>query len=237
MPWPLGAGDRHRLDEYLDNVREVERRIVMAERQRASRSLEAPPTPSGVPESFEEHVSLMFELQALAFQGDLTRVTSLMMARELSGLSYPQIGVPDGHHPISHNNYDAGQMEKKAKVDTYHVQLFANFLERLEATPDGDGNLLEHSLFVYGSGMSNGNVHNHLNLPVLLAGNAAGRLKGDRHIQVAKPAAERDIPQIPKFDDMKPIANLMVSLLDVAGVEADSYGVDMCQSTGRVDLA
>ena len=233
----LTARDRARLDEYLANVREVERRIVQAENQRSERALEAPPTPSGVPESFEEHVSLMFELQALAFQGDLTRVTSFMMGRELSGLSYPQIGIADGHHPISHNNYDIKQMEKKAKVDTYNVSLFAKFLQRLKDTPDGDSNLLENSLFVYGSGMSDGNVHNHLNLPVLVAGNAGGQLPGGRHIQVGQLAAQRTIPAIPKFDKMMPIANLMVSVQQLFGIETESYGVDMCASNGSVALA
>ncbi len=221
-----GGRDRARLDEYLANVREVERRIVQAEDQRSERRLEAPPTPSGIPESFEEHVNLMFELQALAFQGDLTRVTSFMMGRELSGLSYPQIGIADGHHPVSHNNYDPKQMEKKAKIDTYNVSLFAKFLQRLKDTPDGDSNLLENSLFVYGSGMSDGNVHNHLNLPVLLAGNAGGQLKGGRHIQAGQLAAERAIPAIPKFDKMVPFANLMVSVQQLYGVETESYGKD-----------
>jgi hypothetical protein len=233
----LGARDRARLDEYLANVREVERRIVQAEDQRSERALEAPPTPSGIPESFEEHVNLMFELQALAFQGDLTRVTSFMMGRELSGLSYPQIGIADGHHPISHNNYDAKQMEKKAKVDTYNVSLFAKFLQRLKDTPDGDSNLLESSLFVYGSGMSDGNVHNHLNLPILLAGNAGGQLRGGRHIQVGQLAQERAIPSIPKFDKLVPIANLMVSILQLYGIETESYGLGPCASNGSVSLA
>jgi hypothetical protein len=233
----VGARDRARLTEYLENVREIERRIVQAEAQRAERALVAPPTPAGVPESFQDHVELMFELQALAFQGDLTRVTSFMMGRELSGLSYPQIGIADGHHPISHNNYDLKQMEKKAKVDTYNVSLFANFLTRLKNTPDGDGNLLESSLFLYGSGMSDGNVHNHLNLPVLIAGNAGGQLRGGHHIQAGELAAERAIPAIPKFDQMTPMANLMVSIQQLYGVESDSYGVAQCASNGSVTLA
>jgi hypothetical protein len=233
----LATSDRVRLDEYLENVREIERRIVRGEQQRTEANIEAPPTPTGVPESYTEHASLMFELQALAFQGDMTRVTSFMMARELSGLSYPQIGVADGHHPTSHNNYDIKQMEKKAKIDTYNMSLFANFLQRLKDTPDGDGTLLDHSLFLYGSGMSNGNVHNHLNLPVLLAGHAGGKLPGGRHIQVGKLAAERDVPQIPKFDDMKPMANLQVSLMQMYGVEQDNYGVGKCASNGTVELA
>ena len=156
-----------------------------------------------MPEYFEEHVKLMFELMALAFQGDLTRVTSFMMARELSTLSYPQIGVADGHHPISHNNDVAEQMEKKAKIDTYHLGLFANFLDRLKNTPDGDGNLLDHSLFVYGSGMSNGNLHTHENLPILIVGSAAGKLAGGRHI---------------RLDNYTPLSNLMLTILDKAGV-------------------
>ncbi len=232
----LGGRDRSRLDEYFANVREVERRILQAEDQRSERRLEAPPTPSGVPESFEEHVNLMFELQALAFQGDLTRVTSFMMGRELSGLSYPQIGIADGHNPVSHNNYDAKQIEKKAKIDTYNLSLFARFLQRLKDTPDGDSNLLENSLFVYGSGMSDGNVHNHLNLPVLLAGNAGGQLAGGRHIQVGQLAAERTIAAIPKFDKMVPFANLMVSVLQLYGIETESYGTGVCASNGSVSL-
>jgi len=235
----LGAGDQQRLDEYLENVREVERRIVMAEKQRSERSLDAPPTPAGVPEAFDDHVALMFELQALAFQGDLTRVTSFMMGRELSGLAFPQIGVADGHHPVSHNEYAPEQMEKKAKIDTHQVSLFANYLERLRSTPDGDGSLLDHSLLIYGSGMSNGNRHDHLNLPVLLAGHAAGQLKGGRHLKLGDEVApeQRDFEYVPKFSKHTPIANLMVTLLNMAGVETDSYGVDICQSTGRVDLA
>jgi Protein of unknown function (DUF1552) len=235
----LGAPDRSRLDEYLENVREVERRIVMAEEQRSERKLDAPPTPSGVPESFEEHVGLMFELQALAFQGDLTRVTSFMMGRELSGLSFPQIGVADGHHPVSHNEYDPAQMEKKAKIDTYQVHLFARYLERLRNTPDGDGSLLDHSLFIYGSGMSNGNRHDHLNLPVLVAGHAGGQLAGGRHFKVGDelPPEERDYKVVPKFSRQTPIANLMVTALNLMGVEADSYGIDICKSTGALDLS
>ncbi len=141
----LGPRDRAKLTEYLDNVREIERRIQQAEKQRTETLLEVPATPIGVPESWEEHVKLMFELMALAYQGNLTRVVSFMMARELSTLSYPQIGVADGHHPVSHNNGVPEQVAKKAKIDSYHLALFAGFLERLRSTPDGDGNLLDHS--------------------------------------------------------------------------------------------
>lgn len=232
----LGARDQVRLNEYLDNVREIERRVVQGEKQRTERNLVAPPTPIGVPESFDEHVNLLFELQALAFQGDLTRVTSFMLAMELSTRSYPELGVPDGHHPISHNNFVPEQMAKKAKVDTYHVQLFAKFLERLRSTPDGDGNLLDHSLFLYGSGMSNSNIHDHHNLPILLAGKAGGQIKGNRHIKVGIESETRDNALVPKFKEDKPLSNLYVSLLNAAGVETGNFGLGAQKSTGRIEL-
>jgi hypothetical protein len=213
----LGARDRAKLGEYVDNVREIERRIERAEKQRTDNLLDAPPVPIGVPESWDEHVKLMFELMALAYQGNMTRVTSFMMARELSTLTYPQIGVPDGHHPVSHNNNVPEQVAKKAKIDTYHLELLAGFLDRLRSTPDGDGNLLDHSMILYGSGMSNGNQHTHDNLPILVAGGAAGKLKGDRHIRMTK---------------YTPLSNLMITLLDKAGVPTDHFG----ESSGRVDL-
>jgi hypothetical protein len=213
----LGARDQAKLTEYLDNVREIERRIQQAEKQRTETLLDVPPTPVGVPESWEEHVKLMFELMALAYQGNLTRVAAFMMARELSTLSYPQIGVADGHHPVSHNNGVPEQVAKKAKIDTYHLQLFANFLERLRSTPDGDGSLLDHSMFLYGSGMSNGNQHTHDNLPILLVGGAAGRLKGDRHLLMKTGT---------------PLSNLMITILDKAGVPTDHFG----DSSGRIEL-
>jgi len=213
----LGPRDRTKLTEYLDNVREIERRIVLAEKQRDEAGIETPPIPVGVPESWEEHVKLMFELQALAFQANLTRVVSFMMARELSTLSYPQIGVADGHHPVSHNNNVPEQVAKKAKIDIYHLELFANFLEKLRSTPDGDGNLLDHSMILYGSGMSNGNVHDHENLPILVAGRAAGKLKAGRHI---------------KMTARTPLSNLMITLLEKAGVPTDKFG----ESVGRVEL-
>ena len=213
----LGRRDQAKLAEYLENVRELERRIQQGEKQRSEHNLEAPETPIGIPESWEEHVKLMFELQVLALQSYMTRVVSFMMARELSTLSYPQIGVADGHHPVSHNNNIPEQVAKKAKVDTYHLTLFGEFLQKLKSTPDGDGNLLDHSLFLYGSGMSNGNQHIHTNLPILTVGGAAGRVKGNRHIRVK---------------DNTPLSNLMMTLLEVAGIPADKYG----ESTGRVDI-
>jgi hypothetical protein len=213
----LGARDKVRLTEYLDNVREIERRIVQAERQRTETGIEAPFTPVGIPEDWEEHVKLQFELMALALQGNLTRVVSFMLARELSTLSYPQIGVADGHHPVSHNNNIPEQVAKKIKVDMYHLDLFAQFLEKLQAIPDGDGSLLDHSLFLYGSGMTNGNAHDHENLPTLLAGGAAGRHKGNRHIKMPKST---------------PLSNLMITLLDKAGVNVEKFG----QSDGVIQL-
>jgi hypothetical protein len=213
----LGPGDRQTMTQYLDNVREIERRIVRAEQQRDETGIEAPPTPVGIPENWEEHVKLMFDLMALAYQGNLTRVTSFMMARELSTLSYPQIGVADGHHPVSHNNNIPEQVAKKIKVDIYHLDLFAQFLDKLRQTPDGDGSLLDHSLFLYGSGMTNGNQHDHENLPTLLVGGAAGRHKGNRHLKMAKST---------------PLSNLMISIMDTAGLDTEKFG----QSSGRVTL-
>ncbi len=210
----LGAKDRAKLGEYAENVREIERRIQQAERQRTDHLLDTPPVPIGVPENWEEHVKLMFELMALAYQGDMTRVTTFMMARELSTLTYPQIGVADGHHPVSHNNGVAEQVAKKAKIDAYHLGLFAGFLDRLKATPDGDGSLLDHSLFLYGSGMSNGNQHTHDNLPILTVGSAAGKLAGGRHI---------------RLDNYTPLSNLMLTILDKAGVPMEQFG----ESWGR----
>jgi hypothetical protein len=213
----LGKRDQEKLSEYLENVREIERRIQQAEKQRSEHNVEAPEIPIGIPESWEEHAKLMLDLQALALQSDMTRVVSFMMARELSTLSYPQIGVADGHHPVSHNNGVPEQVAKKAKIDSYHLTLFADFLQKLKSTADGDGNLLDHSLFLYGSGMSNGNQHIHTNLPIVTVGGGAGKIKGNRHIRVG---------------ENTPLSNLMITFLDVAGIPTDKYG----ESNGRVQL-
>ena len=173
--------------------------------------------PGAAPELYEPHCRLLLDLLVLAYQTDMTRISTFMMSKEQTGRSYPEIGVPDGHHPVSHNNNVPEQVAKKAKIDTYHLTLFADFLQKLRSTPDGDGSLLDHSLFLYGSGMSNGNQHIHTNLPVLTVGGAAGRVKGNRHIRVK---------------DATPLSNLMMTLLDVAGISTDKYG----ESTGRVDL-
>jgi hypothetical protein len=213
----LDARDKARLSDYLENIREIERQIAQAEKKNRESGIEAPDTPAGIPDSFEEHVKLLFGLWALAFQGDITRVTTFMMARELSTRTYPQIGVPEGHHPVSHHQNVPEQIEKHAKINTYHVTLFAGFLEKLRRTPDGDGNLLDHSMILYGSGMSNGNVHSHDILPAVIAGGAAGRLKGNQHIKVPL---------------RTPSANLLLGMLDKAGVPADHLG----DSSGRVAL-
>ena len=209
----LGAADRTRLGEYLDHVREVERRIQSTEKQ-ADTQLTIPIAPVGVPESFEDHVGLMFDLLALAYEADLTRVFTFMMAREVSQRTYPNIGITEPHHSISHHGNRPDKIAGHAKVNAYHVSLFAKFLDRLRSTPDGDGSLLDHSLIVYGSGMSNGNGHTPYPLPLTVIG---GRIKGDRHLIAP---------------DQTPSANFMLSLGEKFGVEADTFGL----STGRVEL-
>src|SRR5215469_2131857 len=213
----LDARDRARLTDYLDNVREIERRIAQAEKKNSQSELAAPDTPAGIPDSFEEHVKLLFDLWGLAFQGDITRVTTFMMARELSTRTYPQIGVAEGHHPVSHHQNVPEQIEKHAKINTYHITLFASFLEKLRNTPDGDGNMLDHSMILYGSGMSNGNVHSHDILPAVIAGGATGRIRGNRHV---------------KAPLMTPMANVLVSLLARAGVPTEHLG----DSNGKIDI-
>lgn len=211
----LGPDDRGKVNEYLDTVREVERRIQKAEAATADSPLHDLDRPVGVPAAYGDHARLMFDLQVLAMQGDVTRVMTFQLARETSNRSYPEIGVTEAHHPLTHNNGNPVMLAKVAQINEFHVGLFAYFLEKLKATPDGDGTLLDHSLYLYGSGMSNGDKHDHVNLPVLVAGGGAGTLKGGRHIRYAQPA---------------PLANLHLSLLDRAGVRVDSFG----DSTGRI---
>jgi len=210
----LGPGDQLRFDEYLENIREIERRIQLAEKQNNSR-VGLPDSPAGIPDSWDEHVKLLFDLQALAFQADMTRVSTFMMARELSSRSYPWIGVPDPHHATSHHQNDPEKLEKNAKIQTYHLSLFGYFLNKLKNTQDGQGNLLDHSLLLYGSCMSNSNVHDHGPLPVVVAGGAGGNLRGWRHL---------------KYPDQTPMSNLLLSLLEKAEVRVDSVG----DSTGRL---
>ena len=169
-----------------------------------------------MPASYADHARLMFDLQVLAFQADVTRVITFQLARETSNRTYPEIGVSDPHHPLSHHGNDPAKVEKMAKINRFHVSLFAEFLAKLRATPEGDGTLLDHSLLLYGSGMGNPNVHDHDNLPILVAGGAAGRMRGGRHIRFAKPT---------------PLANLHLTLLDKVGVRLDKFA----DSSGKVD--
>jgi Protein of unknown function (DUF1552) len=205
----LGAGDRSRVSEYLDTVREIERRIQLAEKQNANSSLAVPDSPSGIPDDHEAHSKLMFDLMALSFQADITRISTFMMAREVSYRTFPMLGISEGFHPASHHQNNPARLENLTQINTYHVGLLAHFLDRLKATPDGDGNLLDHSLILYGSGMSNSNVHNHSPLPVLVAGGAAGKMKGGRHV---------------KYPENTPMSNLLMTILDKAGIPQESVG-------------
>ena len=211
----VSAPDRSRLATYLESVRDVERRIQKA----VTFNLEEPSfdRPAGVPDTFEQYARLMFDLQWLAYQGDVTRVTTFMIGREFSGRTYPEIGVPDAHHPISHHLRDPLRMEKCAKINRHHVSLFAEYVEKLQATPDGDGSLLDHVAIIYGAGMSEGNGHVPENLPILVVGGANGRIAGGRHVKFAKGT---------------PLANFHLSLLDRFGVRIDQHG----NSTGPLTL-
>ena len=212
----LGAGDRDKINQYLDSVREVERRIQRAEADVADDRLPDLDRPMGVPASYADHARLMFDLQVLAMQGDITRVITFQLARETSNRSYPELGVPESHHPLSHHGNDEKKIAKMAKINQFHVSLFAGFLEKLSNTPDGNGTLLDHSLYLYGSGMGNPNVHDHSDLPILVAGGAAGGMKGGRHI---------------RYDQPTPLANLHLTLLDKVGVKIERFA----DSQGMVD--
>jgi hypothetical protein len=211
----LGPADRRKLDEYQYAVREIERQIQRAETD--TRQV-APPIekPSGIPETFAEYLKLMYELQVIAFQADLTRVATLMVGREGSLQSYPEIGVPDPHHPLTHHQNNPEWVEKVTRINVHHMELFAHFVSRLKATPDGDGTLLDHSMVVYGSAIADGNKHTHEALPVLLAGRGGGAIKSGRHVVYAK---------------QTPLTNLYVTLLDRMGVRPETIG----DSTGRVE--
>jgi hypothetical protein len=211
----VAAADRTRIAGYLESIRDVERRIQIAVKQNTEMPLVD--RPGGIPETFEQHAKLMFDLQLLAYQGDVTRIVTFMLGREFSGRTYPEIGVPDAHHPISHHQRDPVRMDKCAKINHYHVSLFSQFIDKMKNTPDGDGSLLDHSAIVYGAGMSEGNGHVPRNLPILLVGGANGQLKGGRHI---------------KYPDETPLANFHLSLLDKLGVRVESHG----NSTGPINL-
>src|SRR5499426_1995578 len=181
----LGPSDRLKLVEYLESIRDVERRIQLAEEQNDF-NLPVVEHPAGIPATYDEHVKLMCDLQVLAYQCDLTRVITLMLGREFSGVTYPQIGVPDAHHPITHHQQEPEKIAKVAKINAYHVTQFAYLLDKLRSTPDGDGSLLDHVMLVYGTGMGECNAHDPRNIPVLLAGGGSGQLKGGRHIKYPK---------------------------------------------------
>jgi len=212
----LGPSDRAKVDQYLEAVRDVERRIQKAERAVADNPQQDLDRPVGVPASYADHARLMFDLQILAMQGDVTRVMTFQLARETSNRTYPEIGVPDPHHPLSHHGNDAAKIERMSKINAFHVSLFAEFLQKLAATREGDGTLLDHSLYLYGSGIGNPNVHDHTNLPIIVAGGASAGLKGNRHI---------------RFTRTTPLANLHLTLLDKVGVHLDKFA----DSNGRVD--
>ena len=214
----VGSHDQARIAQYLDAVRAVERRIQLSGQHETE--LPKLERPVGMPESYQEHVELMFDLLSLAYQVDMTRVFTFMLGRELNGRAYPELGIPDSHHGLSHHRDDPAKLAQMAKINTYHVSLFADFLDELASTPDGDGSLLDHSLLLYGAALSDSNKHSHFDLPLVLAGGAAGQLKGGRHLQYP-----RDTP----------MTNLLTSQLNKAGVRLDD---GLGDSTGRlVELA
>ena len=205
----LGPSDRTKVTQYLDAIRDIERRIQLIEAQ-SDKELPAMARPSGgIPDTFKEHARLMFDLQAIAFQADMTRVSTFMMSRELSPRTYPDLGIPDPHHGLSHHRNRPAQMVKLAKINRHHIEQLAYFMEKLDATPDGDGTLLDHVVIQYGSGISNGNLHTHTDLPILVAGGGATGLKGGRHMRVAEGT---------------PLTNLQLALLGRLGLPIDTLG-------------
>jgi hypothetical protein len=211
----LGPGDRHRVNQYLESVRDVELRIQKAEAA-AEEDRQDRDRPTGVPAVYADHARLMFDLQLLALQGNITRVVTFQLARETSNRTYPEIGVSDPHHPLTHHGNDPEKIAKVAKINRFHISLFGEFLKKLQATPEGNETLLDHVLYLYGSGMGNPNVHDHINLPIIVAGGAAGNMRGGRHI---------------RYDEAMPLANLHLTLLNKVGVQLDSFA----DSDGRVD--
>ena len=212
----LGSRDKGKLDEYLEGIRDIERRIQKAEQQSASMKVPLMERPTSIPDEFTDHAKLMSDLMVIAFQTDMTRVVSFMMAREGSNRSYRSIGVPDGHHSVTHHQNDPEKIAKTMKIDELHVQSFAYLLDRLKATPDGDGTLLDHSMILYGSSISDGNAHTHHDLPLVLAGGSACDIKGGRHI---------------RYKEETRMNNLLVTMLDKSGVRAETLG----DATGKLD--
>jgi Protein of unknown function (DUF1552) len=211
----LGRRDGLKLTEYLDAIRAVEQRIARSES--SSAGVAVPPRPAGEPQTFREYAELMFDLQVLAFQADITRVTSFLMARENVNRAYGEIGLPEAHHSMSHHSNDPEKMAVFSKLNTYHVDTLAYFAGKLQAIPDGDGTLLDHTIVLYGSGMSDGNTHNNYNVPVVIVGGRDQHLKGNRHLTYSKGT---------------PLANLSLSLMDKFGVNVEAFG----DSTGKLDL-
>ncbi len=212
----IGQGDRHKLTEYLDAIRDIERRIQKAEEQNARLTIPAINLPLAAPEEFADHARLMMDLTVIAYQTDLTRVVSFMLAREGSNRSYRAIGVSDGHHDCTHHQNNAEKIAKTIQINTHHVQQFAYLLDRMKSTPDGDGTLLDHSMILYGSSIADGNRHTHTNLPLVLVGGGSGKLKGGRHI---------------RYSEETPMNNLLLSMLEKAGVVTEKLG----DSTGKLE--
>jgi hypothetical protein len=213
----LGPRDRTRLEAYLENVREIERRIQRAEKQ-ATTEIRVPDAPIGIPESFEDHAMLQFDLLALAYEADITRVFTYMISRDASQRVYPNLGLSEPHHSMSHHGGDEAKIQNLVKLNTYHISLFGKFLDKLQSTPDGDGSLLDHSLILWGSGMSESNTHSRLDIPTMLVGGGAVLIKGNRHVQVQ--------PQTP-------FANLLLDLTQKFGGQVEKYGT---LSTGRLEV-
>jgi len=214
----LGASDRAMVGDYLESVREIERRVEKMEARDLSK-LSLPDSPAGTPSSFEQHINLMFDLVALAYQANLTRIFTFMMAAEVSGMTYPQIQVPDAFHPISHHQNDKTKIDKLVKIQTYHTQIMARFVSKLAALPDGDGSMLDHAILFYGSNMSNSNAHNHYPLPSALIGGGNGKIKGNQHL---------------KYADQTPLSNLLLTIVNRAGIPVDKVGDDGAKAFSEV---
>jgi hypothetical protein len=213
----LGPSDRNKLSEYLEAIRDIERRICKAEQQNAGDRVQVPlmERPSSIPDTFEEHCKLMFDLQVMAYRTDMTRVITFMLAHAGSNRAYPAIGISDGHHSLTHHQNNAEKVEKVAQIDAHLASMVAYYLDRLRSTPDGDGNLLDHVMIVYGSGTGDGNAHTHHDLPTVLLGGGCGQIKGGRHLRYAKDT---------------PLNNLFLNLMDKAGMPVDKFG----DSTGQL---
>jgi hypothetical protein len=212
----VGSSDRNKIDQYLESIRDVERRIQFAETNIDQKPLPDLDRPRGVPAVYGDHARLMFDLQVLAFQGDITRVSTFQLARETSNRTYPEIGVPDPHHPITHHGGNVQKLEMVAKINQHHIALFAEFLAKMAAIPEGPGSLLDHSLFLYGSGMGDPDRHDHSDLPIIVAGGAAGKHRGGKHV---------------RFKEETPLSNLHLTLLNSVGVPLETFA----DSTGRID--